>query len=106
VKKLEKKLKHKRRRAVVDSSKDEEASLDKEDSPKQGRIVEEINEDENVNLVKSSKRREAHEIAWHRMKSDDTEVVDFSTASPQKDDDEITLAETLVNIKKSATKDK
>nr|GEU49644.1 hypothetical protein [Tanacetum cinerariifolium] len=34
VKKLEKKLKHKRRRAVVDSLKDEEASLDKEDSPK------------------------------------------------------------------------
>nr|GEV27051.1 hypothetical protein [Tanacetum cinerariifolium] len=29
-----------------------------------------------------------------------------STASPQKDDDEITLAETLVNIKKSAIKDK
>nr|GEY33724.1 Gag-Pol polyprotein [Tanacetum cinerariifolium] len=40
------------------------------------------------------------------MKSDDTKVVDFSTASPQKDDDEITLVETLVNIKKSATKDK
>nr|GFB65859.1 hypothetical protein [Tanacetum cinerariifolium] len=83
-----------------------EPPLGEEDSPKQGRIVEEIDEDENVNLVKSSKRRKAHEIAWHRMKSDDTEVVDFSTASPQKDDDEITLAETLVNIKKSAAKDK
>nr|GEW04502.1 hypothetical protein [Tanacetum cinerariifolium] len=64
VKKLEKKLKHKRRRAVVDSSEDEEASLDKDDSLKQGRMIEE------------------------------------------KDDDEITLAETLVNIKKSAEKDK
>nr|GEU42122.1 retrotransposable element Tf2 [Tanacetum cinerariifolium] len=82
VKKLEKKLKHKRRNAVVDSSKDEEASLDKEDSPKQGRMIEEINKDENVNLVKSS------------------------NASPQKDNDEITLAKTLVNIKKNAAKDK
>nr|GEU86733.1 copia protein [Tanacetum cinerariifolium] len=34
IKKLEKKLKHKRRKAVVDSLKDEEASLNKEDSPK------------------------------------------------------------------------
>nr|GEU73241.1 hypothetical protein [Tanacetum cinerariifolium] len=40
------------------------------------------------------------------MESDDTEVVDFSIASPQKDDDEITLAKILTNIKKSATKDK
>nr|GEZ79713.1 hypothetical protein [Tanacetum cinerariifolium] len=85
VKKLEKKLKHKRRRAVVDSLEDKEVSLDKKDSPSQGRIIEEINEDENVNLAKT---------------------VNFSTDSPQKDDDEITLAETLVNIKKSAAKDK
>nr|GEW72869.1 hypothetical protein [Tanacetum cinerariifolium] len=75
VKKLEKKLKHKRRRAIVDSLEDEEASLDQKDSPKQGRMIEEINKDENVNLVKSN-------------------------------DDEITFAETLVNIKKSAAKDK
>nr|GEV83866.1 hypothetical protein [Tanacetum cinerariifolium] len=106
VKKLEKKLKHKRKREVVDSLEDEEASLDKEDSPKQVRMIEEINKDKNVNLVKSSKQGEAYETARHRMESDDTKVVDFSTASPQKDDDEITLAETLVNIKKSATKDK
>nr|GEV09088.1 hypothetical protein [Tanacetum cinerariifolium] len=45
-------------------------------------------------------QREAHETAGHRKESDDTEVVDFSTTSPQKDDDEITLAETLVNIKR------
>nr|GEW64876.1 retrovirus-related Pol polyprotein from transposon TNT 1-94 [Tanacetum cinerariifolium] len=95
VKKLEKKLKHKRRRTVVDSSEDEEASLDKADSPKQGRMIKEIDEDENVNLVKSSKQGEEHKTAGHRMASDDTEVVDFSTASPQKDGDEITLAETL-----------
>ncbi|GJV14967.1 hypothetical protein Tco_1360290 [Tanacetum coccineum] len=55
VKKLEKNLKLKRRSAVVDSSKDEEASLHNEDSSKQGRMIEEIDEDENVNLVKSSK---------------------------------------------------
>nr|GEX51275.1 hypothetical protein [Tanacetum cinerariifolium] len=103
---LEKKLKHKRRRVVFDSSKDEEASLYKEDSPKQRRMIEEIDEDEIINLVKSSKQREAHETAGHRMEIDDTKVVDFSTASPQKDDDEITLAETLVNIKNSAEKDK
>nr|GEU73238.1 hypothetical protein [Tanacetum cinerariifolium] len=65
-------------------SEDEEACLDKVYSPKQGRMIEEIDEDENVNMDKS---------------------VDFSTASPQKDDDEITLAEILVNIKKGATKD-
>nr|GEX82235.1 hypothetical protein [Tanacetum cinerariifolium] len=105
VKELEKNLKHKRKRTVVDSSEDEEASLDKEDSPKQGRMIEKVDEDENVNLVKSSKQGEAHETAGHKIKSDDTEVMDFSTASPQKDDD-ITLAETLVNIKKSAPKDK
>nr|GEX29269.1 ribonuclease H-like domain-containing protein [Tanacetum cinerariifolium] len=75
VKKLEKKLKHKRRRTIVDSSEDKEA-------------------------------REAHETAGHRMESDDTEVVDFNTASPQTDNDEITLVETLVNIKKSAAKAK
>ncbi|GJW36345.1 hypothetical protein Tco_0059265 [Tanacetum coccineum] len=106
VKKLEKKLKLKRRSAVVDSLEDEEASLHNEDSSKQGRMIEEIDEDENVNLVKSSKQGEAHDTVGHRMESDDTEVVDFSTASPQNDDDEVTLAETLVNIKMSATKDK
>nr|GEV45926.1 hypothetical protein [Tanacetum cinerariifolium] len=61
VKKLEKKLKHKIRKAVVDSSKDEEASLNQKDSPKQGRMIEEIDEDENTNLVKSSKQAEAYE---------------------------------------------
>nr|GEX32578.1 hypothetical protein [Tanacetum cinerariifolium] len=106
VEKLEKKLKYKRRRAVIDSSEDEEASLDNEDSPKQGRMIKKINEDENVNLVKSSKQGEAHETTGHRMESDDIKVVDFSTASPQKYDDDLTVAETLVNIKKSASKDK
>ncbi|GJT07698.1 putative ribonuclease H-like domain-containing protein, partial [Tanacetum coccineum] len=106
VKKLEKKLKLKRRSAVIDSSEDKEASFHNEDSSKQGRMIKEINEDENVNLVKSSKQGEAHDTSGHRMESDDTDVVYFSTASPQNDDDEVTLAETFVNIKMSATKDK
>ncbi|GJZ54849.1 hypothetical protein Tco_0610042, partial [Tanacetum coccineum] len=62
VKKLENKLKLKRRSKIVNSSEDEEA-------------------------------REAHETAEHGMESD----VDFSTASPQNDDDEITLDETLLH---------
>nr|GEZ54907.1 hypothetical protein [Tanacetum cinerariifolium] len=44
-----------------------------------------------------SKQWEAQETAKHRM--------EFSTAGPQTDDEE-TLAETLLNIKRSATKDK
>ncbi|GJU98902.1 hypothetical protein Tco_1328173, partial [Tanacetum coccineum] len=102
VNKLENKLELKRRSIIINSSEDEEASLDIEDPSKQGRMIEEIDQDENVNLVKSSKQGEAHETAEHGMESD----VDFSTASPQNDDDEITLAETLVNIKRSAVKDK
>nr|GEU40824.1 hypothetical protein [Tanacetum cinerariifolium] len=97
VKKLEKKLKHKRRRAVIDYSEEEDASLDHEDSSKQGRMIKEIDKDENVNLVKSCEREEAHKTAGH--------IMDFSTASPQIDDDE-TLAETLLSIKRSAAKDK
>nr|GEW58550.1 hypothetical protein [Tanacetum cinerariifolium] len=59
----------------------------------QVRMIEEIDKYENVNLVKISEQREARKTAEHKM--------DFSTASPQTDDDE-TLAETLMNIKKSA----
>nr|GEV91858.1 RNA-directed DNA polymerase, eukaryota [Tanacetum cinerariifolium] len=50
------KLKHKRRKVVINSSEDEESSLDHEDSPKQWRMIKEIDEDENVNLVQSSKQ--------------------------------------------------
>nr|GEV54734.1 retrotransposon protein, putative, unclassified [Tanacetum cinerariifolium] len=67
VKKIEKKLKHKRKRAVIDSSEVEEPSLDHEDSHKQRMIIEEIDKDKNVNLVKSSEQGEAHETADHRM---------------------------------------
>ncbi|GJX53534.1 hypothetical protein Tco_0281903, partial [Tanacetum coccineum] len=97
VKKLENKLKLKKRSVIVDSSDDEEASLAKEDHYKQGRMIEEMDQDENVNLVTISKQGEAHETTKHRMESN----VDFSTDSSQNDDDEQTLAETLVNIKRS-----
>ncbi|GKB87502.1 hypothetical protein Tco_0959774 [Tanacetum coccineum] len=80
VKKLDNKLKLKRRSTIVNSSKDEEASLDIEDPSKQGRMIEEIDQDENVNLVKSSKQGEAHETAEHRIEGD----VDFSTAIKDK----------------------
>nr|GFB52715.1 hypothetical protein [Tanacetum cinerariifolium] len=52
-------------------------------------MIEEIDEDENVNLVQSSKQWEAHETTGHKIESDDI-------ASPQTDDDE-TLAEILNN---------
>nr|GEX16797.1 hypothetical protein [Tanacetum cinerariifolium] len=66
---------------------------------KKGRMIKEINEDENVKLVQSSKQGEVHETARHRMESDDT-------SSPQKDDVKTSLVKILVNIKKSAAKDK
>ncbi|GJT86415.1 putative ribonuclease H-like domain-containing protein [Tanacetum coccineum] len=69
---------------------------------KRGRMIEEIDQDENVNLVTISKQGEVHETTEHIMESN----VDFSTASSQNDDDEQTLVETLVNIKRSAEKDK
>nr|GEX01776.1 hypothetical protein [Tanacetum cinerariifolium] len=47
--------------------------------------------------VKNNKQGEAHEKTRHRIEVDDT-------ASPQTDDDE-TLAETLLNIKRSVAKD-
>nr|GEV49365.1 hypothetical protein [Tanacetum cinerariifolium] len=62
-----------------------------------GMMIGEIDKDENVNLVQSSEQGKAQETAEHRM--------EFSTASPQTDDDE-TLTETLLNIKRSTTKDK
>nr|GFA80113.1 hypothetical protein [Tanacetum cinerariifolium] len=79
---------------IINSSKEEEASLDHEYSPKQGRMIEEIDKDENVNLVKCNVQGEAHETAEHK--------IDLSTS--QTDDE--TLAETLLNIKRSAAKDK
>nr|GEV11691.1 hypothetical protein [Tanacetum cinerariifolium] len=69
-------------------------------STKAGRMIAKINKDENVNLVKSSKKGEAHKTVEHIIESE------FSTISPQEDDDDTTPAETLLNIQRSAAKDK
>ncbi|GJV20314.1 hypothetical protein Tco_1369334 [Tanacetum coccineum] len=91
LKKLEKQLKHKRRKTVIDSSEDEGLSLDAKDSPKQGMMIDEIDKDKNVNFVKSRELGKSHDTAEHMMES-------------EHDDDDITLAETLLNIKRSAAK--
>ncbi|GKE59806.1 hypothetical protein Tco_1510173 [Tanacetum coccineum] len=72
---------------------DEGPSLDANDSRKQGRMIEEIDNDETVNLVKSRELGKSHDTAEHRMKS-------------EHDDDDRTLAETLLNIKRSVAKGK
>nr|GEV98899.1 hypothetical protein [Tanacetum cinerariifolium] len=76
----------KRSRAVIHSSDKEGPSMHIEDSLKQRRIIEEMDKDENINLVKE--QEEVQEIAEH---------------SRDDDDDEETLAETLLNIKRSST---
>nr|GFC66801.1 hypothetical protein [Tanacetum cinerariifolium] len=86
VKKLETQLKQKISRVVIHSSDEEEPSVHIEDSPKQERMIEELDKDEDVNLV--SQQGEVQK-----------------TSEPSKDDD-ATLAETLLNIKRSTTKDK
>nr|GEZ74713.1 hypothetical protein [Tanacetum cinerariifolium] len=87
VKKLETQLKQKKSRAVIQSSDEEEPSLDLENSPKQERMIREIDKDENVNLV--NEQGKVHE-----------------TNEPLKDDDDATLAKTFLNIKRSTAKDK
>nr|GEU95203.1 hypothetical protein [Tanacetum cinerariifolium] len=51
VKKLETQLKQKRSRAVIYSSDEEEPSVDIKDSTKQGRMIEELDKDEDANLL-------------------------------------------------------
>nr|GEW81095.1 hypothetical protein [Tanacetum cinerariifolium] len=55
VKKLESQLKQKRSRVVIHSSDEEGPSVHIEDSPKQERIIKEIDKDENINLRSSTK---------------------------------------------------
>nr|GEV33506.1 hypothetical protein [Tanacetum cinerariifolium] len=82
VKKLETQLKQKRSRAVIHSSDEEEPSMDIKDSLKQGRVLEELEKYKDFNLV--SEQGEVHEIA-----------------ELSKDDDDATLVETLLNIKRT-----
>nr|GEV71059.1 hypothetical protein [Tanacetum cinerariifolium] len=81
VKKLESQLKQKRSKAVIHSSDEEGPSMHIEDSPKQGRIIEEMDKDENINLV--SEQGEVQETDEH-----------------SRGDDDETLAETPLNIKR------
>nr|GEV54219.1 hypothetical protein [Tanacetum cinerariifolium] len=85
--KLKTQLKQKRSRVVIYSSGEEEPSVHIEESPKQERMIKELDKDEDVNLV--SQQGEVQEIA-----------------KPSKDDDDTTLAETLLNIKRRTTKDR
>nr|GFA53534.1 hypothetical protein [Tanacetum cinerariifolium] len=55
VKKLESQIKQKRSRAINHSSYEEGPSVHIEDSPKQGRIIEEMDKDEDINLRSSTK---------------------------------------------------
>nr|GEV23503.1 hypothetical protein [Tanacetum cinerariifolium] len=73
VKKLETQLKRKRSKAVTHSSDEEEPSVHIEDSPKQWKMIKELEKDEDVNLV--SQQGEIQE-----------------TNEPSKDDDDATLA--------------
>nr|GEU85845.1 ribonuclease H-like domain-containing protein [Tanacetum cinerariifolium] len=86
VKKLETQLKQKKSRAIIHSSNEEELSLGIKDSPKQERMIGEIDKDKTINLV--SKQGEVQQ-----------------TVEPLEDDD-ATLAKTLLNIKRSTAKDK
>ncbi|GJV14715.1 retrovirus-related pol polyprotein from transposon TNT 1-94 [Tanacetum coccineum] len=67
-------------------------TLIKRDSIKQWRMIEEIDKDETVNLVKSRELRKSHDTAEHRMESE------------HDDDDNRTLAEIVLNIKEVAAK--
>nr|GEW57695.1 hypothetical protein [Tanacetum cinerariifolium] len=71
VKKLETQIKQKRSRTVIHSSDKEEPNFNVEDSSKQGRIIGEIDKDENINLV--SEQAEVHEIA-EPLKDDDDDA--------------------------------
>nr|GEX04744.1 hypothetical protein [Tanacetum cinerariifolium] len=80
VKKLESQLKQKRSSVVIHSSNEEGPIVHIKDSPKQGRIIKEMDKDKNINLV--SEQREVQETAEH-----------------SRDDNDETLAETMLNIK-------
>nr|GEU37719.1 ribonuclease H-like domain-containing protein [Tanacetum cinerariifolium] len=123
-----KKLKHKvklskaRRRVRLIVSKDED---DLEDPSKQGRKIAQIDEDEGVTLVQmgaQTQGRNEYEVEsnFDFITAEDistanvlvtTAGVEISTASPEdktveisNDSDDITLAETLIEIKRNATK--
>ncbi|GKE00692.1 hypothetical protein Tco_1388675 [Tanacetum coccineum] len=102
VKKLEHKLKsskaRRRIRLVVSEDEDE-----LEDSSKQGRKIAQINEDEGITLVQMSAQTQGrHEHDFEESNFEFIAPEEVSTASPEVK----TAAESLVYIKRSATKRK
>nr|GEW26185.1 ribonuclease H-like domain-containing protein [Tanacetum cinerariifolium] len=103
VKKLEHKVKSSkaRRRVRLIVLEDED---DLEDSSKQGRKIAQIDEDEGITLVQmdaQTQGRNEHEVEYD---FDFTTAKDISTANaPVTTVDDITLAETLMEIRRSAT---
>nr|GEZ07570.1 hypothetical protein [Tanacetum cinerariifolium] len=70
VKKLESQLKQKKSRAVIHSSDEKGLSVHIEDSPKQGRITEEMDKDENINLNRPFSKAEVRKnmiIIWDQV---------------------------------------
>nr|GEV62056.1 hypothetical protein [Tanacetum cinerariifolium] len=62
VKKLETQLKQKRSKTVIHSLDEEEPSVDIEDSPKQGRMIEELDKNEDVNLEATRQDQERYNL--------------------------------------------
>nr|GEX12383.1 ribonuclease H-like domain-containing protein [Tanacetum cinerariifolium] len=85
VKKLEKRIKSKRRSAVIVSSKDEEEDLDVEEASKQGRKIAQIDQDKGITLLLKMLQ------LLRRSTASPTRTVDVSA-------DDITLAETLMSL--------
>ncbi|GKE06177.1 hypothetical protein Tco_1398195, partial [Tanacetum coccineum] len=111
VKNLEKIVKSSqaRRRAKIVISNDED---DLEDPSKQGRKIDEIDQDPSISLKVSTAKKDvstAKPVSTAGAAVTTASVVAVSTTSPTRrvsTADDITMAETLVYIRKSATKDK
>nr|GEU81824.1 ribonuclease H-like domain-containing protein [Tanacetum cinerariifolium] len=86
VKKLETQLKQKRSRTVIHSTDEEEPSLDAEDSPKQRRMIGEIDKDETINLLsldeELAQKLHAKELAKEIARQEQERV--FSKAEVRK----------------------
>ncbi|GJU24970.1 hypothetical protein Tco_1163591 [Tanacetum coccineum] len=101
VKKLEKTVKssHARRRARIVFSDDE---VDEEDSSKQGRKIDKIDQDPDISLV----QHDLVSTAGAAVTTASISIARIASATKFSTDDDVTLADTLVYIRRSAAKDK
>ncbi|GKC54081.1 hypothetical protein Tco_1076826, partial [Tanacetum coccineum] len=101
VKKLEKTVKssHARRRARIVFSDDE---VDEKDSSKQGRKIDKIDQDPDISLV----QHDLVSTAGAAVTTASISIARIASATKFSIDDDVTLADTLVYIRRSATKDK